>query len=185
MKISDEIADLPASAVSCLWVAFNIFLPLFAPPDSAAITWEYARISVAPLSWFAFIFPVGSLWYVALYYATKTRSTTAPRVWLVPLAPAAYLIAVFSADALYHRINQPPAMLIAAFSIALFVTVFGLLEIVWAGARSLNEADRKPDGTRYSNIATTILLMYLPIGIWFLQSRIHRTINKLPPEPAQ
>lgn len=185
MRIWDDIAALPAWAITIGWLLLMFGLPPYGITSedsatfSATFTGGYGTLTVGPLSWAAFVFPVLPLWYFAVYRSAASRGgRTLLRDAVFATEAIGYLVFVFGGAALYERAAEPPAPLLITVIAGAVLFGLGLFGGMAVAAASLNELDKKPDGGAYSNFGTFALMFYLPIGIWFMQPRISCMITR-------
>lgn len=178
MRIWDDIAGLPTWAIMIGWVLLML-TPLTATDiETATLTHDYGYITVGPLAWQSLAFGLIPLWYFAVYQSASNRSRrTHLRDAVFVGCAIGYLVFVIAGAALYERAAEPPQALLIAVNVAWFVWALGWLGGIAVAAVALNDVDRKPEGGAYSNFGTFILMIYQPIGIWFLQPRIKRMIT--------
>ncbi|UPT64010.1 MAG: hypothetical protein M0D54_05545 [Hyphomonadaceae bacterium JAD_PAG50586_4] len=73
------------------------------------------------------------------------------------------------------------ALLILANNAFMFLAGIGHLVSVWIAASALVKSELKQDWFPWWSVFGTFLLVfYLPIGVWFLHSRLQRLLNRQP-----
>ncbi len=74
--------------------------------------------------------------------------------------------------------DRPPAALLVGFTVALSLSVVGLLAATWFAAKALERFEVATGAQRERKRGDAFLqLLFFPLGIWFLHDRIQTMLN--------